>query len=96
MYRRPGATAVDPTTGEPYTDLLVVQTPWAAAKEELVQAAGPFFTATHVDRSNAVLVQLSRLGEVTRAELAEVISDAWTSCASAALRREHERESSGG
>lgn len=91
LYRHPSSTAIDPATGEPYTDLLVVQTPSAAAKEELVEAEGPFFTVPHFDRSHAVLVSLSRLGEITRAELTEVIADAWRSCAAPALLREHDR-----
>lgn len=87
MYRRPSATAIDPLSGEPFTDLLVVRTPSAVEKQELVDAPGPFFTVPHFDRTNAVLVSLSRLSEITRAELAEVIADAWRSCASPALRR---------
>ncbi|MGN6252511.1 MAG: hypothetical protein ACTHNS_11930 [Marmoricola sp.] len=89
VYRRPGATAIDPATGEPFTDLLVVRTPTIEDKHELVAADGPFFTVPHFDRSNAVLVQLSRLAEIRRDELEEVLTDAWRACAPARLVREH-------
>ena len=42
---------------------------------------GPFFTIDHFRGYNAVLVQQSRLGEITRDELAEVITDAWLATA---------------
>ena len=88
LYRKPRATAVDPATGEPYDDLLVVQVGDPAAKAALVEGEGPFFTIDHFRNSNAVLVQLSRLPEITRAELREVITDAWRAAAPAALVRE--------
>ena len=80
LYRRPGRTAVDPRTGEPYDDLLVIRTPTEADKLALVEAAGPFFTIDHFNGYNAVLVQISRLGEIDREELVEVITDAWRTC----------------
>ena len=88
LYRRPHGTAVDPATGEPFTDLLVIRTPSAAEKEELVESDGPFFTIPHFKGTNAVLVRLSRLGEVDRDELAELITDAWRSCAPKRLVKE--------
>ena len=88
LYRKPHATAVDPATGEPYDDVLVVQVGDPAAKVALVEGEGPFFTVDHFRNSNAVLVRLSRLHEITRAELAEVITDAWRATAPAALVRE--------
>lgn len=89
LYRKPHATAVDPATGEPFEDLLVIRTADAADKAALVEGAGPFFTIPHFDGSNAVLVQQSRLGEISRAELAEVITDAWRACAPRRLVKEH-------
>lgn len=80
LYRKPGRTALDPATGEPYDDLLVISTPTEAEKAALVaDDATPFFTIPHFDGYAAVLVQLSRLGETTRDELAEIITDAWAS-----------------
>ena len=88
LHRRPSPTAVDPATGEPYDDLLVIVTPSAEDKEALVRdEATPFFTVPHLDGYDAVLVQQSRLGELTREELAEVLTDAWRARAPARLRR---------
>lgn len=90
LYRAPHKTAVDPDTGEMYDDLVVIQTPTAAEKEALVaDPATPFFTIDHFTGYNAVLVQLSRLGEITVDELREVIEDAWASKAPKRLVREY-------
>jgi hypothetical protein len=85
LYRRPHSTAIDPATGEMYDDLLVIRTANADDKSALVEAGGPFFTIPHFSGYNAVLVQLSRLGEISRDELAEVITDAWCACAPKSL-----------
>jgi hypothetical protein len=78
MYRAPHKTAVDPDTGELYQDLLVIVVPDDAAKAALVEDPSvPFFTVPHFDGYNAVLVQESRLGEIARDELAEIIVEAW-------------------
>ena len=90
LYRRPHRTAVDPETGEMYDDLLVIHTPSEADKEALVEDARlPFFTIDHFRGYNAVLVQLSRLGEIDRDELVEVLTDAWAHRAPKRLVREH-------
>ena len=81
LYRKPHKTAVDPGTGDPYDDLLVIRTANAEDKQALVDGDGPFFTIDHFQGYNAVLVQQSRLGEVTRDELAEVLTDAWVATA---------------
>ena len=73
--------AVDPETGEEFQDLLVIRTANAEDKAALVEGDGPFFTIDHFRGFNAVLVQQSRLGEITRDELAEVITDAWLATA---------------
>ena len=78
LYRPPHKTAIDPTTGEMYDDLLVIVTPTAAEKAALVEdPSTPFFTIDHFRNFSAVLVQRSRLGELDRDELAEIIADAW-------------------
>ena len=87
LYRKPHKTAIDPDTGEPYVDLLVIRTPGPDDNAALV-AEGPWFDIDHFRNNNAVLVQLSRLGEVGREELVEVITDAWRSCAPKPLLRE--------
>ena len=78
LYRMPHKTAVDPETGELYDDLLVIVTPGEAEKMALVEDPDtPFFTIDHFKGFNAVLVQQSRLGELSRDELAEIITEAW-------------------
>ena len=81
LYRKPHRTAIDPHTGEMYDDLLVIRTANSDDKQALVEGTGPFFTIDHFNGYNAVLVQLSRLGEITRDELVEVITEAWRACA---------------
>ncbi len=89
MFRRPHKSAVDPVTGEEYDDLVVVLTPTEAEKHALVDdPTTPFFTIDHFNGYAAVLVQQSRLGEVSRAELAEIITDAWAKRAPKRLVRE--------
>ena len=81
LYRKPHQSAVDPETGELFDDLLVIRTANPDDKHALVDGDGPFFTIDHFKGYNAVLVQQSRLGEITRDELAEVITDAWLATA---------------
>ena len=84
FFRNPRPDAVDPATGERYDDVIVIWVPDEADKLALVQDdATPFFTTPHFEGHPSVLVRASRLGELTRQELAEVIQDAWLSRASA-------------
>ena len=86
LYRMPHKTAVDPATGEMYDDLLVIKTPTEIEKMALVEADHlPFFTIDHFRGFNAVLVQQSRLGEIDREELAEIITEAWAAMAPKSL-----------
>jgi len=84
FFRNPRPDAVDPETGERYTDVIVF---WVAAEEDkhaLVQdETSPFFTTPHFNGHRSVLLRASRVGELTRQELAEVVADAWMSRASA-------------
>jgi len=45
--------------------------------------ASPFFITAHFDGHPSVLLRASRIGELSRQELAEVVHDAWLSRASA-------------
>jgi hypothetical protein len=82
-FRTPRPDAVDPRSGEPYRDVVIFWVAGEGEKQSLVQdPATPFFTTPHFDGHSSVLVRLSRLGELTRAELAEVIEDAWLARAS--------------
>jgi hypothetical protein len=92
LYRKPHKTATDSETGEPYDDLLVIRTADDDDKRALVEADGPFFTIPHFNGYNAVLVRLSHLGEITRDELAEVLTDAWRACAPKGLVKKHSPE----
>ena len=89
LYRHPHSTAVDPVTGEQYADLLVLRTAGPADKAALVEdEATPFFTIDHFRTFNAVLVQQSRLGELSLDELTEVIHEAWLAVAPKRLAKE--------
>jgi hypothetical protein len=90
LYQMPHKTAIDPETGEMYDDLVVIKTPTELEKMALVEAEHlPFFTIDHFRGFNAVLVQQSRLGEIDRDELAEIITDAWASVAPRSLVKKH-------
>lgn len=82
-FRNPRPDAVDPVTGERYPDVIVFWVPSEADKQALVQDPdSPFFTTPHFNGHVSVLVRASRLGELTRQELAEVVQDAWLTRAS--------------
>ena len=87
FFRTPRPDAKEPETGEKYDDVIVL---WVASQEEklaLVQdLSSPFFTTSHFNGHRSVLVRASRLQELTREELAEVVQDAWLSQASKTRR----------
>lgn len=89
FFRTPRPDARDPETGERYDDVIVFWVEDDATKVALIEdEATPFFSTPHFDGHPSVLIRASRLGEITRDELAEVVQDAWLSRASAARRRE--------
>ncbi len=78
FFRNPRPDAVDPQTGERYADVIVFWVASESEKEALVQdPTSPFFTTPHFNGHNSVLLRASRIGELTREELAEVVQDAW-------------------
>jgi hypothetical protein len=86
FFRNPRPDAVDPGTGERYTDVIVFWVESEADKQALVQdEASPFFTTAHFDGHSSVLLRASRIGELTVQELAEVVQDAWL-CRTSARR----------
>jgi hypothetical protein len=87
LARAPRHDAIDPATGEEYTDLLVIRTAGPDDKAALVEADGPFFTIDHFRNFNAVLLQQSRIGEIDVDELREVLTDAWLAVAPKSLAR---------
>ncbi|MBO0811059.1 MAG: MmcQ/YjbR family DNA-binding protein [Microlunatus sp.] len=84
--RRPDA--YDPETGERYDDVIVFWVEDDATKTALVEdESTPFFTTPHFNGHPSVLLRGARIGELTRAELREIVQDAWLSRASPARRR---------
>jgi hypothetical protein len=84
FFRNPRPDAVDPATGERYPDVIVFWVGSETDKQALVQdAESPFFTTAHFDGHLSVLLRASRLDELTRQELAEIVQEAWLSRASA-------------
>jgi hypothetical protein len=87
FFRTPRPDAVDADTGERLPDVIVFWVESEADKEALVRdGSTPFFTTPHFDGHPSVLVRASRLGEITRQELAELVQDAWLAQASARRR----------
>src|SRR5437773_4094064 len=83
FFRNPRPDARDPVTGERYNDVIVFWVPSESDKQALVQDPdSPFFTTPHFDGHPSVLLRASRVGELTRQELAEIVQDAWLSRAS--------------
>jgi hypothetical protein len=89
-FRKPLPDAVDPGTGQRYDDLLIIAVPHSEAKEALVaDESTPFFTIDHFRGYNAVLVQQSRLDELTVRELTDVIVEAWAARAPKKLVKQY-------
>jgi hypothetical protein len=84
FFRTPRPDAVDPASGERYPDVIVFWVGSEGDKLAMVQdLASPFFTTAHFDGHPSVLLRGSRIGELTVAELTELIEEAWLSRASA-------------
>ena len=93
FFRSPRPDAVHPGTGERYDDVIVFWVADEGDKLALVQdEATPFFTTPHFDGHLSVLVRASRLHEITRGELAEVVQEAWLSRTSPTRRKAWLRE----
>lgn len=83
FFRTPRPDAVDPHTGQRYTDVIMFWVPSESDKLALVQdPATPHFTTPHFDDHPSVLVRACRLNEITLSELTELVQDAWLSRAS--------------
>ena len=101
FFRNARPDAIDPQTGERLSDVIVFWVASEADKQALVQdESTPFFTTTHFDGHPSVLLRASRIGELTREELREVVQDAWLSRASqrraaAWLSRSHHVDEAG-
>lgn len=83
FFRTPQPDAEDPETGERYADVIMIWVESEMDKLALVQdPASPFFTTDRFEGHPSVLVRASRLPEIGKVELTELIQDAWLSRAS--------------
>jgi hypothetical protein len=76
-------------------DVLVFYTVDLGDKDALVEAEGPFFTTPHWDGYKGVLLRERDIGQVSREELAEVVTDAWLDRAPKRLAKEFLQELTG-
>ena len=83
FFRNPRPDAVDPDSGQRYSDVIVFWVADEAEKQALVQdESTPFFSTTHFDGHPSVLVRASHLGQLSLTELQEIVQDAWLARAS--------------
>lgn len=83
FFRTPQPDATDPVTGERYADVIMLWVESESEKLALVQDPdSPFFTTDRFDDHPSVLIRASRLADVSKTELAELIQDGWLSRAS--------------
>jgi hypothetical protein len=95
FFRNPRPDAVDPETGERYADVIVFWVDSEMEKEAiLADDSLPFFTTPHFRGHPSVLLRGSRVGELSRDELAGFVEGAWLSRAGPRLiaRWQKERE----
>lgn len=86
FHRTPRPDAVDPDTGERLDDVLVFRVEGSDVKELLLaDGRGVYFTTPHWNGYPAVLVRIPDLARLDRAELRDLVVDAW-------LTRAHKRE----
>jgi hypothetical protein len=78
FHRRPRADAVDPKTGKRLDDVLVLRVDGEDLKELMVaDERGIFFTTPHWNGYPAVLMRKRDLKQLGRAELADLVAEAW-------------------
>jgi hypothetical protein len=83
FFRTPQPDAADPETGERYADVIMIWVESESDKLALIQDPdSPFFTTGRFDEHPSVLVRASRLREIGKTELTELIQDAWLARAS--------------
>ena len=83
FFRTPQPDAEDPETGERYADVIMIWVESESDKLALIQdPKAPFFTTERFEGHPSVLVRASRLREIGKRELTELIQDAWLSRAS--------------
>jgi hypothetical protein len=82
FFRTPRPDAFDPETGERYDDVIVFWVDPVDKDAMVLDESKPYFTTPHFNGHPSVLLRGSRIGELTRDEVAEVVQDAWLSRAS--------------
>jgi len=87
IFRGPRKDALD-EAGERLLDVVMFAVPGPEDKEALLAAGPPWFTTSHFDGYNAVLLRAANVGQLTRKELAEVVEDAWLAKAPKRLAKE--------
>lgn len=88
-WRGPRKDAVEPDTGERMPDVICIVVPGPEDKEAILQLGEPWFTTSHFDGYDAVLVRERDLGRLDYLELAEIVTDAWATRAPKKLVKEH-------
>ena len=79
-HRSPRPDALDPKTGERLTDVFVFRTTDLDVKEMTLQDdRGIFFTTPHWNGYPAVLIRIRDLKHLKRAELRDLVEEAWLS-----------------
>jgi hypothetical protein len=78
FHRRPRPDALDPKTGERIEDILVFRVEGQDVKDLiLADARGIFFTTPHWNGYPAVLIRIRDLRRLKKAELRDLVVDAW-------------------
>jgi hypothetical protein len=78
FHRGPRPDAVDAETGERLADVLVFRVADLGVKELLLSdSRGVYFTTPHWDGYSAVLVRIPDLERLDRAELRDLVEEAW-------------------
>jgi hypothetical protein len=78
FHRGPRPDAVDAKTGERMTDVLAFRVDGVEAKElMLADPRGIFFTTPHWNGYSAVLIRIPDLKKLKKAELRDVVVEAW-------------------
>lgn len=97
FFRNPRPDAVDPETGERYADVIVCWVDSEMEKEAiLADDSVPFFTTPRFRGHPSVLLRGSRVGELSRDELAGFVEGAWLSRAGPRLIARWQKEREGG
>ena len=79
-HRSPRPDALDPKTGERLTDVFVFRTTDLDVKEMTLQDdRGIFFTTPHWNGYPAVLIRIRDLKHLKKAELRDLVEEAWLS-----------------